>query len=163
MAGGVFAGDGERGGRDVGGGDVRVRKMTRERDGDGAGAGADVENAKCGGPSTRSLRFLARDDGIILGRACEFGEDGFDEVFGLGAGDEDGGGDAEGERVELLLAGDVLDRLVLEAAGDGGFISLTIQRSESAIGIRMELCAGDAERVQQQGKRVPRGIRAQIG
>ena len=46
----------------------------------------------------------------------EFGEDGFDEVFGFGAGNEDGGGDVEREAVELLLAGDVLDGFVGEAA-----------------------------------------------
>ena len=33
-------------------------------------------------------------------------------MLGLGAGDEDGGGDVEGEAVELLLAGDVLDGFV---------------------------------------------------
>jgi hypothetical protein len=56
------------------------------------------------------------------GLNAEFGEDGFDEMLGLGAGDEDGGGDVEGEAVELLLAGDVLDGLVGEAAADEGFV-----------------------------------------
>ena len=39
-------------------------------------------------------------------------------MFGFGAGDEDGGSDAEGEAVELLFAGDVLDGLVGGAALD---------------------------------------------
>ena len=51
----------------------------------------------------------------------ELGEDGFDEEFGFGAGDEDGGGDVEGQAVEFLLAGDVLDGFVGEAAGDEAF------------------------------------------
>ncbi len=55
----------------------------------------------------------------LWGRRCE---DGFDEVLGLGAGDEDGGGDVEGEAVELLLAGDVLDGFVVQAAGDASFV-----------------------------------------
>ena len=54
--------------------------------------------------------------GWFAGRSFE---DGFDEVLGLGAGDEDGGGDLEGEAVELLLAGDVLDGFVVQAARDG--------------------------------------------
>jgi hypothetical protein len=48
------------------------------------------------------------------------GEDGFDEMFGLGARDEDVGGDAEGEAEELLMAGEVLEGLVRGAAGDEG-------------------------------------------
>jgi hypothetical protein len=44
------------------------------------------------------------------------GEDGFDEMLGLGARDEDGRGDKEIKAVELLVAGDVLDGLVAEAA-----------------------------------------------
>ncbi len=52
----------------------------------------------------------------------EVGEDGFYEMLGFGARDEDGGGDFEGEAVELLLAGDVLDGFVFQAAGDVGFV-----------------------------------------
>ena len=84
------------GGRDIDGCDVGVGQMVSERDGDGSGAGADVEDIE--------RRFVV-----------EFAEDGFDEVLGLGARDEDGGRDVEGEAVELLLAGDVLDGLVGEA------------------------------------------------
>ncbi len=71
----------------------------RERYGNGAGAGADVED-----PMRRG--------------GVEVAEDRFDEVFGLGAGDEDGGCYAEREAVELLLAGDVLEGLAGEAALD---------------------------------------------
>ena len=53
--------------------------------------------------------------------SAEFCEDGFDEMLGLGTRDEDGRGDAEVEAVELLLAGDVLDRFVGDAAEDEGF------------------------------------------
>jgi hypothetical protein len=41
-----------------------------------------------------------------------FGKDGFDEKFGFGAGNEDRGRDMEGETVELLLAGNILDGLI---------------------------------------------------
>ena len=109
MAGGVGCGDCERGGGDVDGGDVGVGEMVGERDGDGSRAGANVENPEARG-------------------GVEFGEDGFDEVFGFGAGDEDGGGDVEGEAVEFLLAGDVLDGLVGEAAGDEGFVGGALAR-----------------------------------
>ena len=170
MARGVFAGDGERGGRDVGGRDVRVRQMVRERDGDGAGAGADVEDAE--GSVTKKqipplrLRFRRRSCGMttqIVLRSRQFGEDGFDEVLRLGTRDEDGGSDAEGESVELLLAGDVLDWFVGQAACDGGFVRGLLFCRNLALRIGIELRARDAERVQQQRERIAcRGV-AQIG
>ena len=43
-------------------------------------------------------------------------------MLGLGARDEDGRGDVETEAVELLLASDVLDGLVAQAAGDVGLV-----------------------------------------
>ncbi len=46
VGGGVLAGDGERGGGDVEGGDLRVWAVDGEGDGDGAGAGADVGDAE---------------------------------------------------------------------------------------------------------------------
>ena len=60
-------------------------------------------------------------------------EDGFYEEFGLGAGDEDGGGDVEGEAVELLGAGDVLDGFDGEAAGD----ALLVEDSSSSVSWRV--------------------------
>ena len=56
----------------------------------------------------------------------ETGEDGFDEMLGLGARDKDGGSDVEGEAVELLLAGDVLDGLVSKAAVDALFVEVEL-------------------------------------
>jgi hypothetical protein len=171
VARGVFSRDGERGGRDVGRGDVGVGEMARKRDGDGSGAGADVKNAqwflwikdKCGGPSTAPLRGFARDDGILVfAPVGEFHKDGFHEVLGLGAGDEDGGCDAEGEAKELLLAGDVLEGLVLQAAGDGGRVGGLLFWRDDAAGVGVELRARDAERVQQEGEGIARGGVAQI-
>ena len=72
----VGCGDGEGFGGDVEGGDRGVGKMGGEGDRDGAGAGADVGD-------------LQR---LVCGQ--EF-QDGFDEMLGLGARDEDGGGDVE--------------------------------------------------------------------
>ena len=115
-----------------------------ERDGDGSGAGADVKDIeRCG--------------------AIEFFEDGFDEVLGLGAGDENGWSDAEGEAVEFLLAGDVLDWLVFEAASDEGVVGGLLGGREGAVGIGEEGGAGDVERVQEQEERVAGRFGAKVG
>lgn len=98
---------------------------------------------------------------IICG-APEFGEDGFDEVLGFGAGDEDGGSDAKGEAEELLLAGDVLDGFVGEAAGDGGVVGGLLLRCEDAVRVGVELGAVDAEGVEQKGEGVAGGGFAQV-
>ena len=58
-------------------------------DGDGSAAGADVD-----GPLGVA--------GAVQGY--------FDDVFGFGAGNQDGGGDAEGAAVEFLGFGDVLGK-----------------------------------------------------
>ena len=72
MESGVGSGDVEGRRGDVDSGEAGVRQMVGEGDGDGSGTGADVEDVKrCGG--------------------IELLEDGFDEVLGLGARDEDGG------------------------------------------------------------------------
>ncbi len=144
VAAGVFAGEREGGGGDVCGRDVRVRQMMCERDGDSAGAGADVENAR-------------------LNRLLQFIEHGFDEVLSFRPGDEDGGRDAEGEAEELLLAGDVLDGLVLQAAADGGLIGGRLFGRDGAVGIGVELRASDTERVKEQRERVAGSGIAQIG
>jgi hypothetical protein len=192
MAGGVFTGDGERGGRDVGGGDLRLRQMVCERDGDRAGAGADVEDSQwnpwrfrsqifartvrhvwvergvsgsfdCGAfPQARDRTFAHDDRVIVVARIGQLSEDGFDEVFGFRARDEDGGRDAEGEAEEFLLAGDVLDGFVVQAARDGGFIGGLVFQRDLAIRISIELRAGDAEGVQQQRERVTCGCVAQV-
>src|ERR1035441_8968863 len=78
--------------------------MVGERDGDGSRAGADVEDLEVRG-------------------GVELGEDGFDEKFGFGAGNENGGRDMERERIELLLAGNVLNGLVGEPAKDEALVA----------------------------------------
>ena len=128
MAGGVGGSHLEGGGRDVGGGDVGVGKMAGERDGDGAGAGADVED------------FEGR--GRIEFGLPHFGQDGFDEVFGFRAGNEDGGRDVQGEAIELLFAGNVLDGFVGEAAEDEGFVGGLLGWREAVVGIGEEGGAG---------------------
>ena len=80
--------------------------------------------------------------GWSLGRRFE---DGLDEVLGLGAGDEDGGADVQRESIELLLAGDVLDGLVTQAAGDASFVVGLLAGREFAGGVSDH---GDARNLQ---------------
>ena len=103
VGGGVLRGQREGGGADVGGGHVRVGAFAGEGYGDCAAAGAQVPYAA----------------------ACaQAGKGGFDEVFGFGAGDEDGGGDGEAAAVEFALAQYVGGGFAGEAAvfegGQGG-------------------------------------------
>ena len=72
VVGDVGFGDGEGGGEEIEGGDVRVREVISESDGDGSGADADIGHG----------------DGAVMREALK---DGLDEVLGFGAGDEDGG------------------------------------------------------------------------
>src|ERR1035441_3571731 len=89
--------------------------MVGERNGDGSGAGADVEDLEVRG-------------------GVELGEDGFDEKFGFGAGNENCWRDVERERIELLLAGDVLDGLAGEAAKDEVLVEGLLVEGEDAAG-----------------------------
>ena len=98
-------------------------EVAGEGDGDGSGAGADVDD-------------LQR---LVCGQ--EF-QDGFDEVLGLGARDEDGRGDVEGEAVELLLAGDVLDGFVVQAAGDVVFVAALLAGGEFAVWVGESVARG---------------------
>ena len=84
-------------------------------------------------------------------------------MLGFGAGDEDIGGDAERERVEFLLAGDVLDGLVEEAALNEGFVCGLLIRREAASGVGVELGARDAECVQEEEQCIAGGVGAQVG
>lgn len=102
-----------------------------ERDGDGSGAGADVGNG----------------DGRVVWDALECG---FDEVFGFRAGDENVGRDAEREAVELLLAGDVLDGLVLGAATEPLLIDGALFGRERHIWVREQEGAIDAGGAQEE-------------
>ena len=140
---GVGGGDGERGGRDVGRRDARVRQVVGECDGDGSGAGANVEDLEGGG-------------------GIELGQDGLDEVLRLRPWDEDGGGYVEGERVELLFADDVLDGLVGEAAEDEGVVVGLLRKGERAARVGMQLSARDANGVQQQQSGIAMGVGRQV-
>jgi hypothetical protein len=84
-------------------------------------------------------------------------------VLGLGAGDEDGGRDAQGQAEELLLAGDVLDGFIRKTTANEAVVCRLLLGRERAIRIGVELRAGDAERVQQQRKRIAGGCLTQIG
>src|ERR1039458_3360769 len=97
--------------------------MVGQRDGDGSGAGAYVENLEVRG-------------------GVELGQDGFDEKFRFGAGNEDGGRDVERERIELLLAGNVLDGLVGEAAKDEALVAGLLIEGEYAAGVGVQGAAG---------------------
>ena len=100
----VFLRDGEGGLAGIDGDDGGGGEVGSEGDGDGSGAGADVgEVQRVGG----GLRGGPKEDLL-------------DEEFGFGPRDEDGGGDAEGEAVELLRAGEVLQGFSGGAAGGEG-------------------------------------------
>jgi hypothetical protein len=136
---GVFAGNVEGGGGDVDGRDFRGGQMRGERERDGARAGANVENAQCvglcGGP----------------------GDGGFDEVFGFGARDEGVWRDAEGQAVELLLAGEVLQGFVRGAAVGEFVEALELGGGEFGIGVGEEPGAVAVEEVECEGFGVAAG------
>jgi len=96
------------------------------------------------------------------GVTTEFGEDGFDEELGFGAGDEDGGGDVESEAVKLLLAGDVLDGFVGEAARDEGCVGGGLLGGERAVGIGVVGGAGEIGGVEKEDEGVAGGVGAEV-
>jgi hypothetical protein len=75
------------------------------------------------GDGSRAGAYVGDGNGVVV---RETGEDGFDEMLGLRARDEDGGRDVEGEAKELLLANDVLDGLVSKAAVDASFVEVEL-------------------------------------
>src|SRR5207302_9073129 len=81
----------------------------------------------------------------------------FDEMLGLGARDENRGGDFQAETVELLLAYDVLHGLVAETAGDAGVVGGTLGLTELVVGVSDEGDAWDLQGVKQQEFRVAYG------
>lgn len=93
---------------------------------------------------------------------AKFSEDGFDQVFGFWARDEDGWCDVEREAVELLLASDVLDGLVREAAENEAVVAGLLMGSERAVAVGVQRGARDSERVEKQKERVAVGIGAKI-
>lgn len=141
----VGFGDVEGFGGEVEGGDLGLGEMNGERDGDGSGAGADIGDA----------------DGVV-GEGLEVGQDGFDEVLGFGARDEDGGSDLEIEAVELLVAGDVLDGFVEEATGDGVCVGALLGFSDRAFWMSEEVGSGDLEGVEEEELGVASGLGEEV-
>lgn len=117
--------------------------MVGERDGDGSAAGAYVEDAE----------WLVGGESV---------EDGFDEELGFGAGDEDGGGDLEGDAVEVLGAGDVLDGFEGEAAGEEGFVGGLVIGGEGSFGMGEEGGVGDVEGVEEEELGVACGVGLEV-
>ena len=134
----VGCGDGKGFGGDVEGGDVGLGKADGESDCDGSGACADV--------------------GDLVGRVrLKVFQDCFDEVFGLRAWDEYRGRDLEEKSVELLLASDVLDGFVEQAAMEVFLIQGFLTRCEFAVGIGEEGDAGYLQGVGEKKFGVARG------
>lgn len=109
----VFAGHFKRLGGEVDGGDLGQGKMSGQSQRDGSCPCANVENtySPVGGQSLKNC---------------------LDQVLGLRPRNERGRGDFELEAEELLLAGNVLDRLVVEAAADGRLIKFKLLLGEQA-------------------------------
>lgn len=127
--------------------------MRGKGDGDGAGAGTDIQNSQC---ESGDARCEMRDVEWVR-FFCYPVEDGFDEEFGFGAGDEGVGRDAEGEAEEFLLAGEVLQWFVSGAAGSEGAELREVLGGERIIDVREDEGAVSAEDVREQGFGVTRG------
>jgi hypothetical protein len=84
-------------------------------------------------------------------------------MFGFGAGNEDCGRDVEREAVELLLARDVLDGFVGEAAKDAAVVEGLLAGRQWAGGIGVDCGSGDTQGVEQQEQRVALGVGAEVG
>jgi hypothetical protein len=83
-------------------------------------------------------------------------------VLRLRARDEYGRRDLEEESVELLLTGDVLDRLVKQAAIDVFLVESYLVRCEFAVGMREEGDSGYLKGVEEKKFRVARGCVAKV-
>ena len=97
-----------------------------------------------------------------MGRGLQVGEDCFYEEFGFGAGDEDGGGDLQGEVVEVDGAGDVLDGLEGEAALDEALVGGLIFALELALRVGDEGRSLDTEEVEEEESGVGEGGGAEL-
>jgi len=84
-------------------------------------------------------------------------EDGFDEVFGLRAGNEDVRGDAEAKAEELLRTGEVLERMLHGAARGQGAKGVEVARGEVVVGVGEEPGAVAMEDVGEQGLGIATG------
>ena len=87
------------------------------------------------------------------------GEDGFDEMLGFGAGDEDVWADAEGEAEELLLAGEMLERDVGGAFCCEGLVGGELGWGDFGFSMGEEVGAGLVEDVGEEGLGVAAGVR----
>ena len=125
---------GERGGGDICRGYGCVGQLQGQGDSENPGAGSDVQDAQ---------RTNARWPG------CE-GEHGFDQMLGLGAGNQHQRVDNEGAAIELLRADDVLHWLVEGAARDGGLVVIALALGELALRVRQQVGFGQARGTQQQ-------------
>jgi len=140
---GVELGNVESFGRDVESRDVGFGEMDGQGDGDGSRSGA----------------YVGDGDGMVVGDASEYA---FDEVLGLGPGDENGGADAERKSVELLLAGDVLDGLVTKAAMDCLFVEIKLGGGKFVVGVGEKVCASDLKRVDEEELGVALGFVTEV-
>ena len=86
-------------------------------------------------------------------------EGSFNEVLGLWTWDEDRRGDFEREAVELLLAGNVLDGLVFEAARDERFVESFFNIGELARWMGEKSSARDLQGMKKQ----PFGVAMSVG
>jgi hypothetical protein len=140
---GVELGDVESFGGEVESRDVGFGEMDGQGDGDGSRSGA----------------YVGDGDGMVVGDASEYA---FDEVLGLGPGDENGGADAERKSVELLLAGDVLDGLVTKAAVDCLFVEIKLGGGKFVVGVGEKVCASDLKRVEEEELGVALGFATEV-
>src|SRR5215472_2284893 len=139
MAGGVAACDFECRGGDVGGENFGARQLTGERDSKAAGTGAHVSDAKrraglAGGDSARAQAL----------------EGDFDDVFSLGARDQDGWRDFEFEAPEFLFASQILGWLAGSSARDQSEVLFGCGRLDWIFGMRVEPSAIATEDVEEQ-------------
>ena len=113
--------------------------MGGQRDCNGSGTGADV------GDLQRLVRWQELQDS-------------FDHEFGLRSWDKDGGGHREGQAVELLLPGDVLDGLIPQTPVNRDFVADLLIGREFASRISEKGNPGDIEGVEKQEFGIARGL-----
>jgi len=122
---GVAASDVESFGREIDGVNLGVGQFAGEGDGDGSRSGANVDD------------FEAWAERKVVDEI----EDGFDEVLGLRAWDEHGGGDEKVGAPELLVSGEVLQGLSGGAASDELVVLHLLGGGQLALGVGVEVGA----------------------
>jgi hypothetical protein len=114
--------------------DFGLGQFAGKSDGDGSRSGADVDE------------FEARAEGEVADEI----EDYFDEVLGLRAWNEHRGGDEKVGAPELLMSGEVLQRLSGSAAGDEPIVLRLFVGGEFALGVGVQSGTVAAEDVKNQ-------------